>query len=81
MRRSGRQQRNYWDEDQYWHGPGEGSGSVHDLSDSEESPGTACVLWVPDPEQRHGWREYYVPNEKPQAKPSTMGFKPNQRAD
>ena len=22
--------------------------------------GVAAVLWVPDPEQRHGWREFYV---------------------
>ena len=30
----------------------------------EEGPGRmdqyAAVLWVPDCEQRHGWREYYV---------------------
>ncbi len=39
----------------------------------------ACVLWVPDPEQRHGWREVYV--DKPNDKPSrSVGFgKPGSR--
>jgi hypothetical protein len=22
--------------------------------------GVAAILWIPDPEQRHGWREVYV---------------------
>ena len=35
--------------------------------------GVAAVLWVPDPEQRRGWREVYV---KQTTKPSgrSMGF-------
>jgi hypothetical protein len=37
-----------------------------------EHPGPAtwdaiAVLWIPDPEQRHGWREFYV--RSPPAKP------------
>lgn len=35
-----------------------------------------CVLWIPDPEQYHGWREFYVqraPTKKPGAK--RMGYK------
>lgn len=39
----------------------------------------AGVLWVPDPEQRHGWREFYV--DKPGSSPERgMGFrKPGSR--
>jgi hypothetical protein len=36
----------------------------------------AAVLWVPDPEQRRGWREYYVKHGEP-SKPGArerMGF-------
>lgn len=35
--------------------------------------GVSAVLWLPDPEQRHGWREYYVlaPSQKPGGK---VGF-------
>jgi len=38
----------------------------------------AAVLWVPDPEQRHGWREYYV-RQRFESKPGErererMGF-------
>jgi hypothetical protein len=39
----------------------------------------AGVLWVPDPEQRHWWREYYV--DKPGTAPTRpFGFrKPGER--
>ena len=36
----------------------------------------AAVLWVPDPEQRHWWREYYIrsdPHSKPNARPIGFG--------
>jgi hypothetical protein len=34
----------------------------------------AGVLWVPDPEQRHGWREVYI--DKPGSKVGTaVGFR------
>jgi hypothetical protein len=34
----------------------------------------AAVLWVPDPEQRHGWREFYIRrDQKPNGK--AIGFK------
>jgi hypothetical protein len=35
----------------------------------------AAVLWIPDIEQRHGWRELYV--KRPQPKPGTrpVGFR------
>lgn len=61
-----------WD---YWYVPSMGTGSVHDLADTSPIPETATILWVPDPEQRNGWREYYVKREKPNAKPAAMGFK------
>lgn len=33
-------------------------------------------LWVPDPEQRHGWREYYVrASPKPGSERRPMGFR------
>jgi hypothetical protein len=32
-----------------------------------------AVLWVPDPEQRHGWREYWVDKEKPGVRPLGLG--------
>ena len=35
----------------------------------------AAVLWVPDPEQRHFWREFWVKKGAPGSKPgSRMGF-------
>lgn len=67
--------RGTWDDDGNWYGPSYGHGSIHDLADSEPVGETAAILWVPDPEQRHGWREYYVRHAKPNAKPRTMGFK------
>lgn len=35
-----------------------------------------AVLWVPDPEQRHWWREYYIrhaPHSKPNTRPIGFG--------
>ena len=34
----------------------------------------AAVLWLPDPEQRRGFREYYVYRPKP-GKPGSLGFR------
>lgn len=34
----------------------------------------SAVLWVPDPEQRHGWREYYVRKGNNQPKPGARGM-------
>jgi hypothetical protein len=41
----------------------------------EDAERPAAVLWIPDIEQRHGWREYYV--KKAQQKPNgkRMGYK------
>lgn len=39
--------------------------------DDEDHP--AAVLWVPDPEQRHGWREFYVKRTVTQRR-RRMGF-------
>lgn len=40
----------------------QGTGGLHELRGPEDKPPVQvkAVLWVPDPEQRHGWREYYV---------------------
>jgi len=49
------------------------------MAQAIEAPGTptdfAAILWVPDPEQRHWWREYYVQKatEKPNARPIGFG--------
>ena len=36
----------------------------------------AAVVWAPDPEQRHGWREHYIRRPDPHSKPNTrpVGF-------
>jgi hypothetical protein len=34
----------------------------------------AAVLWVPDPEQRRGWREYYVRRGLEHHKPGERGW-------
>lgn len=48
-------------------------GGVHDLGDSVEHERSPAVIWVPDPEQRNGWREHWVRgDEKP--KKRGMGF-------
>lgn len=40
---------------------------------SSEFADVAAVLWVPDPEQRHGWREVYV-RRTAQQRRHRMGF-------
>lgn len=49
-----------------------------DTSSRSGSDHPAAVLWVPDPEQRRGWRELYV--DKPGAPLRGVGFrKPGER--
>lgn len=52
-----------------------GSASVATEPEHSELTDIAAVLWVPDIEQRHGWREFYVkrPVSKPGARP--VGFR------
>jgi hypothetical protein len=48
-------------------------GTVEDATLTTDHP--VAVLWLPDPEQRHWWREYYVkrtPAQKPGAR--LMGY-------
>ena len=50
--------------------------SVGFASGADDGDGTDTsmpVLWVPDPEQRHGWREFYCAKPKPAPGPG-MGF-------
>jgi hypothetical protein len=35
----------------------------------------AAVLWVPDPEQRRGWREYYVRKKAAEKPGGRLGFR------
>lgn len=53
-----------------------GVGSVFGLTGPEDEPKeVAGKLYVPDPEQRNGWREFYVhksAQQKPGARP--LGF-------
>lgn len=44
-----------------------------EYEEDDELP--VAVLWIPDIEQRHGWREFYV--KKRQAKPNgkRMGYR------
>jgi hypothetical protein len=53
-----------------------GIGSAHAVSGPDEEPRIAVGrLLVPDPEQRGGWREFYVhrpPEDKPGRRP--LGF-------
>ena len=44
-----------------------------EASDTPSRPAT--VLWVPDPESRRGWREWYVQKEprKPNGRPIGFG--------
>lgn len=42
---------------------GQMRGIVETIPSTQTRPASshpAAVLWVPDPEQRHGWREFYV---------------------
>ena len=46
-----------------------GKAEVADADDDHP----VAVLWVPDVEQRHGWREYYV-KRQPKPKGRKMGY-------
>jgi hypothetical protein len=47
-------------------------GSVEQVTEETEHP--IAVLWVPDIEQRHGWREYYVKKSTPKPGARKMGY-------
>lgn len=52
-----------------------GSASVVSALPPAQPDHPAAVLWVPDPEQRHGWREFYVA-KAPTPKPGrAVGFR------
>lgn len=60
-----------WEDEPPWYlGVGTTGGGM-----DPERDATVGTLWVPDPEQRHGWREFYVarPDPKPGANP--IGFR------
>ena len=53
-----------------------GVGAVHGVLPAEDqTPREAGRLWVPDPEQRRGWRERYIyPEAKPGEQRRALGF-------
>lgn len=66
--------RNATDDDYWW--PMLTSGFASSTVGAvDEKPDVAAVLWVPDPEQRHGWREYYVNRDTSPPAPRTLGFR------
>jgi hypothetical protein len=54
-----------------------GSGDSDMTPDAPERP--AGVLWLPDPEQRHGWREHYVWRPAPPIPTRPFGFQTRRR--
>lgn len=54
--------------------PYQGLGTVHDLQKEQEARKVRAVLWIPDPEQPHGWRERYVIAPSKGAHRRTLGF-------
>jgi hypothetical protein len=54
-----------------------GIGTVHNVGEADDDKGRPSGrLYVPDPEQRSGWREHYVPQKaepKPGARPIGFG--------
>lgn len=39
-----------------------------------EFDGVRAVLWLPDPESRHGWREFYVREPEKKKPGGRVGF-------
>jgi hypothetical protein len=50
-------------------------GSVSPAGPEDESSEPLATLWIPDPEQRHGWRERYVYPVKAKPNGKVIGFK------
>lgn len=68
MRKPGSRPRNDYEDG--WYMSGMGAASTLPVGGSHPK----AVLWVPDPEQRHGWREFYVEPEAPPGRPAP-GFR------
>ena len=62
--------------DDDWYPPFYGTGSAGSLSGEPDKPRAKvlAVLWVPDPEQRHGWREVYIARHEPAKRPRQRPF-------
>lgn len=50
-------------------------GSAEPASGTPDPDKPVAVLWVRDPEQRHGWREYYVKRTAPKPAERPFGFR------
>lgn len=62
-------------EDEWWEpsAPTVGHASSTGPSDDHDEP--LATLWIPDPEQRRGWRERYVYKDKPKPNGKPIGFR------
>ncbi len=50
-------------------------GSIGNLESSDhESEHARAILWVPTPESRSGWREWYIFPAKPQQERRRLGW-------
>jgi hypothetical protein len=50
-------------------------GSVQIDYDEDAISNVAAVLWLPDPESQHWWREFYVKKRVPKPGGKGMGFR------
>lgn len=57
--------------------PMQSVGSISDFTtdDSSETKYPSAVLWIPDPEQRHGWREFCVYPSPPKQERKPLGWR------
>lgn len=52
------------------------TGSTQSVQEDAPSSyvGVKAVLWLPDPEQRHGWREFYIRDQEQKPGSKRYGF-------
>lgn len=50
-------------------------GSAEPATGAADPEQPIAVLWIRDPEQRHGWREYYVKKTTPKPAVRPFGFR------
>ena len=63
------------DEDEAFDGrPETVVGSAGSFASEHDDDLPAGSLWVPDPEQRHGWREFYIRRDATPKPGRPMGF-------
>ena len=50
-------------------------GNVVGAGPERDDDAPLATLWIPDPEQRRGWRERYVYSDKPKPNGKPIGFR------